>query len=256
MHYPHPRPRPPIPHGAMATQGREVGMGEGSSQRLPAPPIPMPGQRSGSAFPGLMTGLFPKEGGGQGEGGLVGRGGYQALSPLTIQPPKSSPPDTRISSSFQGHAEGTPKPDKQEVMAPEKREVEPVLHRMVMPVGQPGGEYSLFASSSPWPMPLNSSSDSKSMASSPLSSHDSSMRNSPVHGFEPQPAGLYDMGARLKGVQGEGWMGQGQGHEEPKGRGQAPHPGNMPSLWTEGATMTPLERLLEQQRMQRQTDPH
>ncbi|XP_076454520.1 uncharacterized protein LOC143289439 isoform X1 [Babylonia areolata] len=99
---------------------------------------------------------------------------------------------------------------------------------MVMPVGQPGGEYSLFASSSPWSMPLNSSSDSKSMASSPLSSHDSSMRNSPVLGFEPQPSAPYDMAVRHKGMQGEGWMGQGQGHDEQKGRGQATHPGGVP----------------------------
>ncbi|XP_076454521.1 uncharacterized protein LOC143289439 isoform X2 [Babylonia areolata] len=128
---------------------------------------------------------------------------------------------------------------------------------MVMPVGQPGGEYSLFASSSPWSMPLNSSSDSKSMASSPLSSHDSSMRNSPVLGFEPQPSAPYDMAVRHKGMQGEGWMGQGQGHDEQKGRGQATHPGGVPSMWTEAAVaLTPLERLLEQQRLQRQTDPH
>ncbi|KAK7094739.1 nonsense-mediated mRNA decay factor SMG7-like isoform X2 [Littorina saxatilis] len=258
-----PHPQGPRPHmqGPVPPRGHEMGMGPGPHSRISAPPIPMPGGhhgQGGAGFSALMTGLFHEEGGGGSRSDGVR--GFQALSPLTIQPPKSSPPDTRICSSFQGHAEGTPKPEKQGGMLVEKREPEPVILRVAMPVGQPGGEYSLFASSSPWSMPLNTGPDTKSMASSPFSSQDSSMRNSPVVGSDPQTAGPYDNAARHKGPQGEGWVGQGQGYEEQKGRGpsQGQHAGNMPVMWTEAPAnaMTPLERLLEQQRMQRQTDPH
>ena len=70
---------------------------------------------------------------------------------------------------------------------------------------------------------------SPGMASSPFSSQDSSMRNSPVVGFDPQAAGPYDNAARHKAPQGEGWVAQGQGYEEQKGRGQGQQAGsNMP----------------------------
>ena len=67
------------------------------------------------------------------------------------------------------------------------------------------------------------------MASSPFSSQDSSMRNSPVVGFDPQAAGPYDNHpTRHKAPQGEGWVAQGQGYEEQKGRGHGQQAGNMP----------------------------
>nr|KAG5712115.1 hypothetical protein BaRGS_020841 [Batillaria attramentaria] len=80
------------------------------------------------------------------------------------------------------------------------------------------------------------------------------MRNSPIVGFDQPANAAYDASMRYRGQQAENWMGQGAGHEEVKGRGQ--HPGNAQLMWADAPSMTPLERLLEQQRLQRQTDPH
>ncbi|PVD22532.1 hypothetical protein C0Q70_18346 [Pomacea canaliculata] len=242
--------RHPNPHlQASLALGTQRGHDMGSSQmpRMP-PPIPLPGQHAlvgGGGFSSLSQPLFKDE---RVDGGRA----FQTLSPLTIQPPKACPSDTRISTSFQGHAEGTPKPDKAETYAPDKREHEPVICRVEMPVAQPSGEYSLFASSSPWSMSLSSGGDSKSLSgSSQFSSQDSSLRNSPVVSFDSPTGQQYDA-LRYRGHVPEPWILQGSGYEEPKSRVQPP----TSSLWSEASSMSPLERLLEQQRLQRQTDPH
>ena len=85
MHAFSPHANPHMHAGMPPQRGHEMGQGQVGGGRLPAPPIPMPGQGS-PGYPALMAGLFPEEGGGGGGGRGGDRGrGYQALSPLTIQ---------------------------------------------------------------------------------------------------------------------------------------------------------------------------
>ena len=77
-HHPHPHLQ-----GAMPPRGQEMGLGQmGAGARMPALPIPMPGQQGAQGFPALMTTLFQEEGGGPRPDAMRG---FHALSPLTIQ---------------------------------------------------------------------------------------------------------------------------------------------------------------------------
>ncbi|XP_033759815.1 uncharacterized protein LOC117341990 [Pecten maximus] len=198
-----------------------------------------------------------------------------ALSLLAVQPPRGMQ-DTlmvpNIHSSFQGHAEGTPKPDsssppcRSPLLTPEMEPRPPSQVTMSNPASQQLGTYTLF-SNSPWSVPL-STTDTKSLASSPFSSESNSMRNSPdppvdidgksaSHGFE--------MGLRF---------GPNEEHSRREKGGQPiPHPEAPPtqeqggpgpffpstfqSIWSSGSSagQSPLERLLEKQK-RRQNDPH
>lgn len=198
-----------------------------------------------------------------------------ALSVLAVQPPRGMQ-DTlmvpNIHSSFQGHAEGTPKPEsssppcRSPLLTPEIEPRPPSQVKMPSPAPQQLGTYTLF-SNSPWSVPL-STTDTKSLASSPFSSESNSIRNSPdpsmdtdgkssSHGFE---MGLRfgpndDHNRREKG-------GQPMPHPEAPPTQEQGGPGpffpsTFQSIWSSGtsAGQSPLERLLEKQK-RRQNDPH
>ncbi|XP_050415478.2 nonsense-mediated mRNA decay factor SMG7 [Patella vulgata] len=212
-----------------------------------------------------------------------GKSMMAGYSPLTIQPPKQNIIDSRLTSTFQGHAEGTPKPEN---MAVEKREIESLVVTTVAPPTQPG-VYSLFSSSTPWSVSLPTASDSKSVGSSPFSSAASSMRNSPEHQSDFTPGGApnnptipsskqtsnmsaspnYDPSPRFN-TPSENWnqqvtMMMGDGSSHMVGTSSTNHAppryvqNNMQMFWTNQGNqgMSPLEKLLEMQK-QRQNDPH
>lgn len=100
---------------------------------------------------------------------------------VAIKPPKSSQVEFLASSKpFQGHAEGVPKPDSppatpgKNLLGADTECLSGTSHEMN---SQPG-TYSLF-SSSPWSVHITAAGDSKSLGSSPFSSQASSIRNSP-----------------------------------------------------------------------------
>ncbi|XP_021373588.1 protein SMG7-like isoform X2 [Mizuhopecten yessoensis] len=200
-----------------------------------------------------------------------------ALSLLAVQPPRGMQDTLMVPNrhaSFQGHAEGTPKPDsssppsRSPLLTPEIEPRPPCQVTMPSPAPQQLGTYTLF-SSSPWSVPL-STTDTKSLASSPFSSESNSMRNSPdppvdtymenkpgSHGFE---MGLRfgpteDHSRREKG-------GQPMPHPEVQPAQEQGGPGpffpsTFQSIWSSGSSagQSPLERLLEKQK-RRQNDPH
>ncbi|CAG2222800.1 EST1C [Mytilus edulis] len=202
------------------------------------------------------------------------QGNVSTLSHLAIQPPKSGadlfPVSPRMSASFQGHAEGTPKPDSGN--SPSRSPLQPAIEVDVpiiqtkpivttsAPVQQ--GTYSLFSGTT-WSVPL-SSADTKSIGSSPFSSESSSIRNSPdvSESFSDTKIGHpMDLGLRF-GTQEDHWrelaQGQGQVLEQMASNGQGGNffQGNMQSIWSSSSSgPSPLERLLEKQK-QRQNDPH
>lgn len=189
------------------------------------------------------------------------------LSKMAVQPPRENvlPPQRSGPSSFQGHAEGTPKPEsyyssQRSSSVPAVNidiETKPIDNSTSLTQPQPQqqqqqpppGTYSLF-SGSPW----LSSGDSKSIGSSPFSSESSSMRNSPDPSSDTYSGGdikaggqAMDMGLRFAGVDDRK-----QGEPAPQG----PYfQNNVQSIWS-SQTQSPLERLLELQKQQRQTEPH
>ncbi|KAL5011982.1 hypothetical protein ScPMuIL_010533 [Solemya velum] len=178
-----------------------------------------------------------------------------------------------LNTIFQGHAEGTPKPERGSVSVPS---VAPVIgpepdrstERIVgvTPVHglQPAGTYSLF-SSSPWSVHISSTPDTKSLGSSPFSSQASSMRNSPEpasEGYQQEPkvaASAFDIGLKFNPMEDRWAVGKAHSVElQNIGPGHGPGPyfsNNLQSIWS-AAGPSPLEKLLELQRQQRQTDPH
>ncbi|KAL4219606.1 Protein smg7 [Mactra antiquata] len=181
------------------------------------------------------------------------------LSKMAVQPPRDNvlPPSHVGAASFQGHAEGTPKPDS--FYSSQRSSSVPAVNIDIesksnetpptsIQQQQPPGTYSLF-SGSPW----LSSGDSKSLGSSPFSSESSSIRNSPDpnsdvylgDGSKTPQAGL-DMALRFGN------------NEDRKHNEQTQQHGpffqnNVQSIWQ---AQSPLERLLELQKQQRQTEPH
>lgn len=188
-----------------------------------------------------------------------------ALSNLTIQPPKNSadlfPPSPRMCTSFQGHAEGTPKPDggNSPARSPHQvgaeKETNVSSSRPAVPVPSQGqqGTYSLFSGTT-WSVPL-SSADSKSIGSSPFSSESNSIRNSPDVSDSFNESKVGDLGIRF-GPQEDHWRDQSMEQMVSNGQGANFFQGNMQSIWSTGSSgPSPLERLLEKQK-QRQNDPH
>lgn len=190
------------------------------------------------------------------------------LSKMAVQPPRENvlPPQRVGPSSFQGHAEGTPKPEsyytsQRSSSVPavnidiEAKPVDSVTNislpqpqQQQQQQQQPPGTYSLF-SGSPW----LSSGDSKSLGSSPFSSESSSMRNSPDpvsenYGVDVKSGGQgMDMGLRF---------GDERNVKQVEQAPQGPYfQNNVQSIWSNSA-QSPLERLLELQKQQRQTEPH
>ncbi|XP_060079068.1 nonsense-mediated mRNA decay factor SMG7-like [Ylistrum balloti] len=198
-----------------------------------------------------------------------------ALSLLAVQPPRGMQDTLMVPNrhtSFQGHAEGTPKPDsssppcRSPLLTPEMEPRPSSQVTMPSSTSQQLGTYTLF-SSSPWSVPL-STADTKSLASSPFSSESNSMRNSPDPALDMESKSAshgFEMGLRF---------GPNEDHNRREKMGQPiPHPEVPPpqeqggpgpffpstfqSIWSSGnsAGQSPLERLLEKQK-RRQNDPH
>ncbi|XP_041369833.1 protein SMG7-like [Gigantopelta aegis] len=173
------------------------------------------------------------------------------FNPLTIKPPRPPFQEQRLNSTFQGHAEGTPKPGG---FYPERREPENVSSKSEsQPTSQPG-VYSLF-SNSPWAVPISATGDSKSLGSSPFSSAASSIRNSPEHSTEPPTAGppAFDLGLRFSSSDAH-WGAQ-VPSETHHNDDDNQYLNSIQSIWNASAP-SPLERLLEQQKQKRQNEPH
>ncbi|KAL3871786.1 hypothetical protein ACJMK2_039762 [Sinanodonta woodiana] len=202
------------------------------------------------------------------------------LSKLAIQPPRSSGdnilPQQRTPASFQGHAEGTPKPDlffqppKGNSTVPavnidlDTKEIEgPVKSAGVPPSSshqhqQQQGTYTLF-SNSPW----LASGDSKSksgLGSSPFSSASSSIRNSPdpssdfYNPMDSKRNSELDIGLMF-GSPEDQWGNKLQPTiSEANTAGFFPASGH--SIWSSSHAQSPLERLLELQKQQRPAEPH
>ncbi|XP_046330232.2 nonsense-mediated mRNA decay factor SMG7-like isoform X2 [Haliotis rufescens] len=170
---------------------------------------------------------------------------YGGFNPRTIQPPTPVMMETRHTSTFQGHAEGTPKP---ETFSSDRRD------------GQNGGgkgvpqsrTYSLF-SSSPWEVPSLAGGEPRSLGSSPFSSASSSIRNSPDPESVQTGQTTFDVCYSVPDVTRTGASPNTPAsdltHHQQYG------PGNLQSIWSSSGP-SPLERLLEQQKQQRQGDPH
>lgn len=187
------------------------------------------------------------------------------LTKMGMQPPRDNVlPRNRVGpSTFQGHAEGTPNPESfftpqrssslptvsidLETKADEKP---PLPTTSSQSTSQAQGTYSLF-SGSPW----LSSGDSKSIGSSPFSSESSSIRNSPdpcseAFNNDGKSGQMMDLGLRFS----SGDAGKLPANDSPVAHGTF-FPNNMQSIWSSQG-QSPLERLLELQKQQRQTEPH
>ncbi|XP_067662602.1 nonsense-mediated mRNA decay factor SMG7-like isoform X2 [Haliotis asinina] len=168
---------------------------------------------------------------------------YGRFNPRTIQPPTPVMMEARHTSTFQGHAEGTPKP---ETFNSDRRD------------GQNGGgksvpqsrTYSLF-SSSPWEVPSLAGGEPRSLGSSPFSSASSSIRNSPDPEIVQAGQTTFDVCYSVPEVTGASPSTPGTDITQHQQFGQ----GNLQSIWSTSGP-SPLERLLEQQKQQRQGDPH
>lgn len=188
-----------------------------------------------------------------------------ALSQLAVQPPNISKEglmmQNRMGAAFQGHAEGTPKPDtgnspnRSPMPGPPDLDSRPTRPG---PQTTQQGTYSLF-SSSPWSVPL-STADNKSHGPSPFSEEPNMVRHSPkAEVTEPKmPQGI-DMGLRF-GHNEEVWLEKSQKGAPPADHnpasGPGPYfPGPLQSIWSSPGP-SPLEKLLEMQKQQRTTDPH
>lgn len=257
--------------------------------RQPPPTQPPPGTQPPPNFnmlnPNFLSGRFPGSRGGfpnQAEAQNMMNGDFpghlmenvSSLSHLTIQPPKSGPDlfpvSPRMGHSFQGHAEGTPKPDsgnspsRSPLQLQQAVETDVIAQQVKPAIAAPApvqqGTYSLFSGTT-WSVPL-SSTDTKSIGSSPFSSESSSIRNSPdvSESFTEAKIGTaIDLGLRFG--EDHHWRDlahQGQILDPMSNNGQSGNffQGNIQSIWSSSSSgPSPLERLLEKQK-QRQNDPH
>ncbi|CAE1298903.1 SMG7 [Acanthosepion pharaonis] len=212
-------------------------------------------------------------------------GGFSHL--VAIQPPKSTQIEFLASSKpFQGHAEGVPKPDSppatlgKNLLGTDNECLSGTSHE----INSQPGTYSLF-SSSPWSVHITAAGDSKSLGSSPFSSQASSIRNSPdplSENYGPDSSlvttNFGSFGFTFSSST-DHW-----GTSQPATVPQQPPPaaaaataaaavpqqmptgparvtpsyllhGNIQNLWPIPGP-SPLKKLLEVQKQQRQNDPH
>ncbi|XP_059145650.1 nonsense-mediated mRNA decay factor SMG7-like isoform X3 [Physella acuta] len=203
--------------------------------------IPLPGSATGGSSAGSggpssnMSGMvMPGQAQGQFSGQPMSHIQHSAYN-NSGQASNSLLQDSRLSASFQGHAAGTPKPEKQNIptqFIPQQQQqvhkqgpgTQQAMIRAVMdpPFLQASGEYTLFSNnnSPAWPTSLVKNTNQMLKAAS-----------SKGHGPNAQMASAQMMA--------------GQGHQDPGT--------NMQGLWSSTGP-SPLERLLEQQRNQRQAD--